>query len=179
MCVLAVIVYISCRDESKISGSLFQFVGPFFFFFLTNFFFLVFSSRVPAADQMVSGPAALRPAHSGADLRPPLDEGSGRITQVTGGACGQRHPPQDHRHRFFIKHKLEQGEPLREALIDFFCWGGGAKKQIRLCGKRRGGDRTDLQPDPLTQQARQEKCTLIFLFCREFLIYYLCVLFIL
>lgn len=59
----------------------------------------------------------------------------------------------------------------------FFC--GGEKKQIRLCGKRRGGDRTDLQPDPLTQQARQEKCTLIFLFCREFLIYYLCVLFIL
>lgn len=53
---------------------------------------------------------------------------------------------------------------------------GGQKKQIRLCGKRKGGDRTDLQPDPL---ARQEKCTLIFLFCREFLIYYLCVLFIL
>lgn len=136
---------------------------------------------MPAADQMVSGPAALRPAHSGADLRPPLDEGSGRITQVTGGACGQRHPPQDHRHRFFIKHKLEQGEPLREALIDFVFLlglgvGGGQKKQIRLCGKRKGGDRTDLQPDPL---ARQEKCTLIFLFCREFLIYYLCVLFIL
>lgn len=133
MCVLAVIVYISCRDESKISGSLFQFVGPFFFFFLTNFFFfLVFSSRVPAADQMVSGPAALRPAHSGADLRPPLDEGSGRITQVTGGACGQRHPPQDHRHRFFIKHKLEQGEPL----IDFFLWGG--KKTNKTLWEKKG-----------------------------------------
>lgn len=136
VCSGAVIVYISCRDESKISVSLFQFVGPFF----PKFFFLVFSSRVPAADQMVSGPAALRPAHSGADLRPPLDEGSGRITQVTGGACGQRHPPQDHRHRFFIKHKLEQGEPLREALKDFFfVWGGGQKTNKTLWGKKGWG----------------------------------------
>lgn len=137
VCSGAVIVYISCRGESKISGSLFQFVGP----FLLIFFFLLFSSRVPAADQMVSGPAALRPAHSGADLRPPLDEGSGRITQVTGGACGQRHPPQDHRHRFFIKHKLEQGEPLREALIDFSfvgVGGGGQKKTNKTLWEKKG-----------------------------------------
>lgn len=44
------------------------------------------SSRVSTADQMVPGLAALRPAHPGADLRPPLDEGNDRVPQVTGGA---------------------------------------------------------------------------------------------
>lgn len=72
---------------------------------------------MPAADQMVPGFAALGPAHVGADLRPPLDEGCGRrVSQITRGACRWRHPPADHRHRLFIKHKLEQREPLRVAL---------------------------------------------------------------
>lgn len=46
----------------------------------------VSSSRVPAAHQMVPGPAAFRPTHPGTDLRPPLDEGDGRVAQVPGGA---------------------------------------------------------------------------------------------
>ena len=75
------------------------------------------SSRVSAADQMVPGPAALGPAHPGADLRPPLDEGDDdRVPQVTRGAGHRRNPPQNHRHRLFVKHKLEQGESLRKAL---------------------------------------------------------------
>lgn len=90
------------------------------------------SSRVPAADQMVPGPAALRPAHPGADLRPPLDEDDDDdgVAQVTGGAGRRRHPPQDHRHRLFVKHKLEQGEPLRN----------GSDGLKRLSGERRGLD---------------------------------------
>lgn len=96
------------------------------------FCLLLLSSRVPAADQMVPGPAALRPAHPGADLRPPLDEDDDDdgVAQVTGGAGRRRHPPQDHRHRLFVKHKLEQGEPLRN----------GSDGLKRLSGERRGLD---------------------------------------
>lgn len=81
---------------------------------------------------MVPGPAALRPAHPGADLRPPLDEDDDDdgVAQVTGGAGRRRHPPQDHRHRLFVKHKLEQGEPLRN----------GSDGLKRLSGERRGLD---------------------------------------
>lgn len=136
----------------------------------------VLSLRVPAADQMVPGPAAFRPAYPGANCRPPLDEGNNRITQITRGAGRRWHTAQDHRHRLFIKHKLKQGEPLRMALMDW----------KRLSGETRGGDGgNDMDSRPaacspvgpsvsghLTQLVRQQKCTLIFLFCREFLIYY-------
>ncbi|TMS02728.1 Serine/threonine-protein kinase pim-3 [Larimichthys crocea] len=93
---------------------------------------LLYDMVVPAADQMVPGPAALRPAHPGADLRPPLDEDDDDdgVAQVTGGAGRRRHPPQDHRHRLFVKHKLEQGEPLRN----------GSDGLKRLSGERRGLD---------------------------------------
>lgn len=81
--------------------------------------------RVPAADQMVPGLAALRPAHAGADLRPPLDEDDddndvvdARVAPVGRGAGRRRHPPQDHRHRLFVKHNLEQRESLKVDVMD-------------------------------------------------------------
>lgn len=89
---------------------------------------------MPAADQVVPGPAALGPAHPGADLRPPLDEDDdddrddAQVLRRTGHG---RHPPQDHRHGLFFKHKLEQGEPLRVAPPD------GLGK-TRLCGGKNG-----------------------------------------
>jgi len=104
---------------------------------------------VPAADQVVPGPAALGPAHHGADLRSPLDErddidddadddDDNGIPKVTRGAGRQRDPPQDHQHRLFVKHELEQGEPLRAALMDpkdFVARGGGgedSRSAVRL-----------------------------------------------
>lgn len=82
---------------------------------------------------MVPGLAAVRPAHPGADLRPPLDEGAddGVAQVVAGGAGGGRHPPQDHRHGLFVKHKLQQGEPLRN--------GGGSQTDCEQTFAGAGG----------------------------------------
>lgn len=124
---------------------------------------------------MVPGPAALRSAHFGADLRPPLDESDIGVSQIARGAGRRWHPPQNHRHRLVVKHKLEQRESLRTT-PDWkeLCggnervWMEGLMWTWRLAACSPTGPSV---AGSFTQLA-QLKCTLIFLFCREFLIYY-------
>lgn len=140
----------------------------------------VSSCRVPAADQMVPGSAALRPAHSGADLRPPLDEERGGVAQVARGARGGRNPPQNHRHGLFVKHKLEQGKPLSTALMGL----SGLYEEIKgRWGWKEGTDKAFCPPrtvsghvlhssGPERKQQEIRILSFFFLFCREFLIYF-------
>lgn len=137
------------------------------------------SSRVSAVDQMVPGPAALRQAHAGADLRSPVDEDDDddRVSQIARGAGRRRHPPENHWHRLVIKHKLEQGEPLRMVGMDWkdflgkegvFRW----RERYGLSGQQSFAQLARLVAGRLTLLVQLGKCTLIFLFCREYLIYY-------